>query len=189
MATHTPVLIDELYGELILPEGDSRWVVIHTKPRCEKKLAEYARQNEITYYLPQFTASRIYQRRKVNSANVMFPGYLFVILDIPQRQTLSISGYVVSFIKVVDQRELLDDLLNLNKSKTKKADVLPGFWLSKGLEVEITAGAFKGTKGVVESHEKLSEVHLQVKMLHQAVLVKINPKDVKVLGEFEIVEV
>ncbi|MDD4310312.1 MAG: hypothetical protein PHO32_08030, partial [Candidatus Cloacimonetes bacterium] len=73
MATHKPVLIEELFGELILPQGDSRWMVIHTKPRCEKKLAEYAKQNSITYYLPQFTKSRIYQRRKVDFASVMFP--------------------------------------------------------------------------------------------------------------------
>ncbi|MDD4308857.1 MAG: transcription termination/antitermination NusG family protein, partial [Candidatus Cloacimonetes bacterium] len=175
-------------GELILPQGDSRWMVIHTKPRCEKKLAEYAKQNSITYYLPQFTKSRIYQRRKVEFASVMFPGYVFVIVDHFQKQTLSISGYAVGFIKVNAQQELLEELQNLNRGAAKKADMKPGFWLEKGLEVLIMAGPLKGMKGYVESHSKLSEVHLQVNMLHQAVLVKIDPKDVKVLGEFVIVE-
>lgn len=188
MATHTPVLIDELFGELKLPEGDFRWVVVHTKPRCEKKLATYAMQNSISYYLPQFTATRIYQRRKVTLASVMFPGYLFVVIDIPQRQTLSLSGMVVGYVKVTAQEELLRDLINLNRGKDKKADIQAGHWLSKGLEVEITTGGLKGMIGVVESHDKLAEVHLQVNMLHQAVLVKIDPAHVKVLGEFEIVE-
>ncbi len=188
MSTHTPVLIDELFGELKLPEGDSRWVVIHTKPRCEKKLATYAKQNNISYYLPQFTATRIYQRRKVNFANVMFPGYLFVVMHLLQKPVLSLSGYVVGYIKVIDQNELLRDLTNLNRGSARNADIKAGLWLAKGLEVEITDGAFKGTKGVVESHDKLSEVHLQVNMLHQCVIVKIDPKHVKVLGEFEIVE-
>ncbi|PKN73155.1 MAG: hypothetical protein CVU50_03905 [Candidatus Cloacimonetes bacterium HGW-Cloacimonetes-3] len=188
MATHTPVLIDELFGELILPTGEFRWAVVHTKPRCEKKLATYAKQNGISYYLPQFTATRIYQRRKINFANVMFPGYLFVVISLSQRQILTLSGYVVSYIKVIDQNELLHDLINLNRGSAKKEDLKAGLWLSKGLEVEITGGAFKGTKGVVESHDKLSEVHLQVNMLHQSVIIKIDPKHVKVLGEFEIVE-
>jgi len=109
-------------------------------------------------------------------------------MNIFQKPTLSISGYVVGYIKVTDQNELLDDLRNLNRGKDKKADVKAGFWLSKGLEVEITDGAFKGTKGVVESHEKLTEVHLQVNMLHQSVIVRIDPKQIKVLGEFEILE-
>lgn len=188
MATHKPVLIDELFGELIMPEGDKKWTVIHTKPRCEKKLAEYARLNGITYYLPQFTKSRIYQRRKVEFASVMFPGYIFVVLDVFTKDTIKISGYAANFIKVNGQQELLNDLTNLNRGAAKKADMSPGLWLDKGLEVLITAGPLKGMTGMVESHSKMAEVHLQVNVLRQAVLVKIDPKDLKVLGEFEIVE-
>ncbi len=51
MATHTPVLIDELFGVLEPAPAGQRWEVIHTKPRCEKKLAEYARRNG-SYYQP-----------------------------------------------------------------------------------------------------------------------------------------
>lgn len=188
MATHKPVLIDELFGELVLPQGDSRWMVIHTKPRCEKKLADYARQNGISYYLPQFTKSRIYQRRKVEFASVMFPGYVFTIVNHSQQQTIAISGLAVSFIRVPAQEELLRELQNLNRGAAKKAEMKPGLWLDKGLEVLITAGPLKGMKGFVENHNKLSEVHLHVSILHQAVLVKIDPQDLKVLGEFEIVE-
>lgn len=188
MATHKPVLIDELFGELVLPQGDARWMVVHTKPRCEKKLAEYAKTNGISYYLPQFTKSRIYQRRKVEFASVMFPGYVFVVADHSQKQILTISGYTVGFIKVTAQNELLSELQNLNRGAAKKADIKPGFWLSKGLEVLITAGPMKGITGFVENHSKLSEVHLQVNILRQAVLVKIDPKNLKVMGEFEILE-
>jgi hypothetical protein len=89
MATHTPVLIDELFGELAPAPDGQRWEVIHTKPRCEKKLAEYARRSGITYYLPQMDSKRVYQRRIVNFTKPMFPSYLFVVLDPRQRQTCS----------------------------------------------------------------------------------------------------
>jgi len=67
-------------------------------------------------------------------------------------------------------------------------DLAPALWLSKGLEVEITEGALKGTRGVVESHDKISEVRLQVEILRQAVLMTVDPKHVRIIGEYEIIE-
>ncbi|MDP2173050.1 MAG: transcription termination/antitermination NusG family protein [Candidatus Cloacimonadaceae bacterium] len=188
MATHVPVIIDEIFGELILPSGEERWVVIHTKPRCEKRLADYARKNSIHYYLPQIESKRVYQKRKVSFMKPMFPGYLFIVLDIFKKHTLTISGYCVGFVKVPDQRELLDELQRLYYSRNKKVDMTNTIWLSKGLEVEIVKGPLKGMTGVVENHQKLDEVRLQVNILRQAVMVKINPAHVKILGEYEIIE-
>lgn len=184
MATHTPVMIDELFGELCLPDEPKVWGVIHTKPRCEKKLALYAQQAGIHYFLPQHTSSKIYQRRKVVSSSVMFNGYLFAILDAEAKETLSITGYVVGYIKVKDQKHLLQELQNLHNARNKLVETLPANWLGKGIEVEITEGALKGMTGVVESHNKISEVHLQVNVLRQAVLVKIDPKYVRTIGEY-----
>lgn len=182
------MIIDEIFGELALPTGEERWVVIHTKPRCEKKLADYARKNSIQYYLPQIESKRVYQKRKVTHTKPMFPGYLFTVIDIPKRQTLTISGLCVGFVKVPDQRELVDELQRLYYSRNKQVDMTNTVWLSKGLEVEIIKGALKGMRGVVENHQKLNEVRLQVNILRQAVMVKIDPAHVKILGEYEIIE-
>lgn len=188
MATHKPVIIDELAAELKLYGGDLRWTVVHTKSRCEKKLAAYAYQNGIPYYLPQFTDKRIYQRRKLTFTNVLFPGYLFVVIDHHGKQILTISGMTAGFIKVQSQQELLDELGSIYSTTTKKVDIKPGLWLDKGLEVIITDGPLKGLRGIVESHNKLSEVRLQVNILRQAVVVSVDPATVKILGEYEIVE-
>lgn len=188
MATHSPVLIDELFGELApAPEGQ-RWEVIHTKPRCEKKLAEYARRNGITYYLPQMDSKRVYQRRVVSFTKPMFPSYLFCVLDSRSRQTLLISGYTVSFIRVHQQEQLLQELRNIKLSRLPEIELQNTIWLSEGLQVEIMQGPLKGVTGVVESHDKLDEVRLQVQILRQAVLAKIDPRNVKILGEYTIVE-
>ncbi len=186
MPTHVPVLIDELFGELKPAEGDERWIVARTKPRCEKKLAEYARNNGITYYLPQMESTRIYQRRQVRFTKPMFPGYLFCVVDAAKKQTLVISGYTASFIRVPLQQELLDELLNLRLSNQPKIELKNALWLSQGLEVEIISGPLKGVRGAVENHEKLEEVRLQVNILRQAVMIRINPSRLKIIGEYVI---
>ncbi len=187
MATHTPVIIDELFGELEPASGEELWAVVHTKPRCEKKLAEYAFRNSITYYLPQMESKRLYQRRLVTTTKPMFPGYLFCVLDAVKKQKLLVSGLTVSFIKVNTQKELLDDLINIQLTRHAKMDMEPIYWLSEGLQVEITKGPLKGLIGVVESHDKIGEVRLQVDILRQAVMIKIDPQDVKIISKYEIV--
>jgi len=189
MATHKPVYVDELYGELELFTDERKWIVGHTKPRCEKKLADYAKQHQITYYLPQYTSKRVYQRRKVDVNKVLFPSYVFAGVDFKGRQELQISGYSVNFLKVNAQKELIDELQAIYYGRQKNVAMEPGLWLEKGLEVEIVNGPLKGIRGVVEDQSKLTEVRLQVNILRQAVLVKVKTEDIKIIGEFEIVEI
>lgn len=188
MSSHKPVIINELLGELIIPPEPQRWIVVHTKPRREKKLADYAAQNLIHYYLPQIKHKRVYQRRKVVTTVPMFSGYIFMILSPYEKQLVASTGLVAYFIFVRHQQELLDDLFYIYGTQQKDLPLQPVMWLSKGLEVEITEGVLKGTKGVVESQDKVSEVRLQVNLLRQAVMVKVNPKHVKIIGEYNIVE-
>ncbi len=183
MATHKAVLVDELFGALVPSEGDRSWEVVHTKPRCEKQIAMYAKSNQITYFLPQILTTKTYQRRKVTSSLVMFPGYIFVLISQEEKLLLNLSGYVVNYLRVYNQDRLLRDLQNLNVSKNKQGEMRSGERLVKGYKVEITHGSLKGMHGVVTSHEKISDVHIQVDMLQQAVIVRIDPQHVKVIEE------
>ncbi|HOH46720.1 MAG TPA: hypothetical protein PLX59_02690, partial [Candidatus Cloacimonadota bacterium] len=64
MATHKPVTIDELFGELEQRQAEL-WYVIHTKPRQEKKLAGFCQTEDMWYYLPQMPKEHLYNHRKV----------------------------------------------------------------------------------------------------------------------------
>lgn len=189
MATHKPVIINELLGELeVSPDPDFRWVIIHTKPRREKKLAEYLTKLNIGYYLPQIRRKRVYKRHKVVTLLPMFPSYVFALTRALDRERIAISGYVVRFIRVNLQEQLINELKAICFINKKEAPLSPTLWLSKGLEVEITEGAFAGTRGIVESHEKVGEVRLQIEVLRQAVMLKIDPRSIKIIGEYQVVD-
>jgi len=164
------------------------WYVIKAKARCEKKLAEYALSNKLRYYFPQMETEHRYQYRKVTFTKPMFPGYVFSCLNPKGREALAICGYAAHFIQVKFQKELLSELNNIYLGTKKKAVMSNAIWMDKGLEVEIISGPLKGMQGIVENHSKLSEVRLQVNILQQAVTVKVNPKDVKIIGDFVLVD-
>lgn len=184
MATHKPVFADELFGDLELSSSGEKWSVIHTKPQCEKKLAKYLTKEGITYYLPQMDSTRVYQYRKITFTKPMFPGYVFARFNFSQKTTILLSGCVVNFLKVPNEKELLDELKQIRAGRTLRAELKEGTWLEKGWKVEIVGGPLQGLHGVVESQSKLSEITLQVNVLHQAVTVRVEPSQVRLLSEF-----
>lgn len=184
MATHKPVHVDELFGELTLSEGTAKWYVVHTKPQCEKKLVDYLKHNRIWYYLALYDSERVYQHRKVLFTKPLFPGYVFVRCELLDRFIVLNCGFVVRFIKVSNQQELLDDLNWIYQGRLKQAEFVQAEWLEQGWQVEIINGPMKGMMGVVESQSKLSEVTLQVNILRQSVKVKVNPADVRIMYEY-----
>lgn len=183
---NAPVIIDDLFGELIIPELPKRWVVIHTRPRQEKKLASYCKRYGIHYYLPLQEKQRVYNRKRVTTQLPIFPGYLFTILGHTEKEAIKLSGSVANFIAVEYQQELMGDLAAIFQvGGDKEVEIEQTNWLAKGLIVRLIDGPFKGMRAVVESQNKLDEVRLQISMLRQAMSISYNPAFVKIIGEFE----
>ena len=181
MATNKPVEIDELFGDLNPGEGDLQWFVVHTKPRCEKKLAVYSLQYEINYYLPLIDSVRVYENRKVKFTKPMFPGYVFVKCNPEEKRQLTITGYVAYWLPVQNQMELVNDLQQIHSGRELGVEFTRAEFLEKGTKVEITKGPFAGLIGYVEDQKDVKEVILQVTMLHQAVSVSARADQIKVI--------
>ena len=181
MATNKPVEIDELFGNLDPAEGDLKWFVVHSKPRCEKKLAIYSLQYEINYYLPLIDSVRVYKNRKVKFTKPMFPGYVFVKCDQEGKRQITITGYVAYWLPVQNQIELVNDLQQIHSGRELGVEFTRAEFLEKGTKVEITKGPFAGLIGYVEDQKDVKEVILQVTMLHQAVSVSARADQIKVI--------
>ncbi|MDY6915360.1 MAG: transcription termination/antitermination NusG family protein [Candidatus Cloacimonadota bacterium] len=181
MATHKPVEIEELYGSLNIVEPKNRWYVIHSKPRCEKKLAEFAQKYKICYYLPLRESTRHYKYRKIIFTKPLFPSYVFIKCNFDQKEFLYRSGCIVKILEVIDQKEFIEDLKQIYKGKEKGAELKPSQYLANGQKVKIVKGPFIGLTGVVKKHRIVKEVILQVNMLRQGVSVQVEPDQVKIL--------
>ena len=172
--------IQELFGELEASNGE-KWFVVYTKPRQEKKLAEYALKENITYYLPLQESIRLYKYRKKVFYKPLFSGYLFVRCDFEKRRTLTISGHIVTFLNVINENELIDDLKQIYLGIEKGADLEIHDYPETGTEVEITSGPFSGLRGIVENKGEKNLVILHIHLLKKAVSVKVKSKNIKLL--------
>jgi len=153
------------------------WNVLHVKPRCEKKMAEYCRYYGVEYYLPLRQETKVYQRRKVAVEKPVFPGYVFVGLlpaerEIPaQRETVVKCGSLVRIIEVRDQARFLHEISQVRQALTIDSTLGASSSIVKGKPVRILSGPFQGLEGVVSSVHGVTRVVLNVDMIGQSVRV------------------
>ena len=78
----------ELLNDHLTPPPDSLWYVAHTRPRCEKKLAQHCRRENIRATLPLYRVVHRYHGKTRKTAafqKPLFPGYVFLQLNPEQR--------------------------------------------------------------------------------------------------------
>lgn len=115
-----------------------KWYVVYTRPRWEKKVAEYLATAEIEYYCPLHKVSRQWSDRIKVIQEPLFKGYVFVyILETEKAAVKKING-ILNFVNwlgkpaVVQEEEILNIKRFLNdfeevtviSDKIKKKDLV-----------------------------------------------------------------
>lgn len=160
--------------ELVVYPEPHRWVVVHARPRCEKKLAEAARQNGIRAYLPIYVRTHRYGGRTRRFSSPLFTGYLFCCGDLMQQQWLRQNHHAANVLAVFDQERLVDQLRRVRAAVESGllVEVMP--FLEAGRPVRIAAGPMRGSEGVVVRIHGTDRVLLSVDIIQQAVVVEVD---------------
>ena len=144
-----------IYPEHLLDEaapaggGDSRWRLLHTKPRAEKALARQLARRGMAFFLPLYERRLRYRKRVVVSHLPLFPGYLFLHGEHDGRLEALRTDRVVRAIDVVDQQKLHTELRQVQQLISSGVAIAPEERLKPGMLVEITSGPLKGLDGKV----------------------------------------
>lgn len=153
---------------------DLTWRVVHTRPRCEKKLAQYAETHGVVHYLPLRRETRIYQRRKVTFDYPLFSGYLFAACTPDSLTTLLKSHQVVRTLEVIDQARLIFELDQIRRALTVDPTLGAHRMVQPGQTVRVKSGPFQGVEGRVVTVQGRTRVMLSVEMIGQAVMVDVG---------------
>ena len=150
------------------------WTVLHVRPRCEKKVAEYCVRHKVPSYLPLRSETKIYQRRKVTVAKPVFPSYVFAEFERPNREVVLKSGNIVRIIEVVDQERFVLELDQVRKALDVDPTLGATAAFTRGKRVRILDGPFRGLEGVVETVRGGTRVILNVEAIGQGVPVDVD---------------
>jgi len=154
--------------------SELRWFVAHTKPRREKKLAEYCRRQNLAATLPCYNSAHKYRGKTIVFRKPLFPGYVFLQLESRQKDSVRQNDHVARLLEVFDQetfeRQLRDILLALETDLEVR--LAPS--IGKGMRVRIKSGPLQGLEGFVERRQGLTTVLLRLDFINRAAAVKID---------------
>lgn len=153
------------------------WVVVRTRPRCEKAVERFCRTERIETFLPLLHRTHRYGGRVRTFSSPLFPGYVFALLRPERLDQLRGQANVARLLRTDDQAGLARQIGSIRQALTTNevVEVLP--YLTEGRTVVVTSGPMKGVEGVVVRLKNKSRVIVNVEMIQQAVAFEFASQD------------
>ncbi len=177
-----PPTAGETCGEALPgnPDGLRRWLVLHVKPRTEKKVMQRLSRCRGFHYLPTYVKVTKVQRRKVRRELPLFPGYVFVHLSHVECAEIFRSNLVVRTIPDPFPRETIHQLRQIFHVSRVAPEIRPLQQLFKeGERVVVKYGPLRGTVGYVRRDEGRATLCINVDILGSSVAVSVSPCDLE----------
>lgn len=157
------------------------WWVAHTKPRCEKKLADFCEREGFVHNLPLYKSVRKYRGKTVTFHKPLFPGYVFLRLAEQQPRQVYQSDYVANMLTVVQQDVFEAQLGDILKAIDTEYEVFLAPHITAGSRVKIKSGPLRGMEGLVETRSGQTLVFLRLDFISQAAGVKMEAAELELL--------
>ncbi len=156
------------------PTGDSEWIVLHARPRCEKRILEVCQQQGAVGYLPVRRKTHKYGGRVREFTSPLFSGYAFALVDPRQKAFLRQNRNVANILDVVDQETLVRQLQQIRVALESGNDIEVLPYLEIGRIVRLAHGPLRGLEGRVTRIKGRSRIVVNVDMIRESVAVEID---------------
>jgi transcription antitermination factor NusG len=168
----------------ISPIGASRnmeWYVVHTWPRHEKSVFGQLRSRQVETFLPLYRPSKRWKNGQIGGQVPLFPGYLFVRIDIQHQLPVLQTSGVARFIGFGPRPAVVsnEEIAALEAAVTNGITVSPHPYLVVGSRVRIIRGPLAGLTGILTRDNQVSRVVLSVDLISRSISVQLDAGDVE----------
>jgi transcription antitermination factor NusG len=150
------------------------WYVAHTRPRSEKKLAEYCVEQRFEHYLPLYRSVKRYRGKRVVFLKPLFPNYLFLRLRLEERAKILQNRHAANLLTPPDQTEFEQQIGAIIQALETEYEVRVLPEIRPGVRVRIKSGPLRGLEAWVESRDKMADVQLRLDFIGQAAVVRME---------------
>lgn len=156
-----------------------QWYAVQTQPSSEDRAVGHLQRQGYDIYLPRYARKRRHARRIDTVASPLFPGYLFVRLDLERMAWRSVDGTrgVIRLVRRGDRPAPLPEgvVERLRDCEDESGLHTPAslMVLAPGTPLRIVGGAFDDHVGVFERMSADSRVVLMLSLLGRTVQVSL----------------
>lgn len=153
-----------------------RWYAVYVRSRHEGRVAKHLDGRSVEFFFPHCKEERIWSDRVVEIDVPLFPGYLFVRIDLQERMRVLESPGVLYLVGASGRPEAMKDveIEQLRMATQKQHDPRPHPLINVGERVVITRGPLEGSKGILVREKNKSRVVLQLDLIQKAMSVELD---------------
>ena len=167
-------------GFAMLPK-EVRWYALYTCSNHEKRVTMELVRRDIEHFLPLYKSARNWRDRTVRLELPLFPGYVFVRLNLLDRfralqapGVVRLVGFGSSPVPLPDSEiEILRSAISLEDNAH------PHPFVGEGRQVRIVRGPFAGLKGTVRRKKNNVNVILSLSLIRRSIAVEVNATDLR----------
>jgi transcription elongation factor/antiterminator RfaH len=158
--------------------GNQRWFLVHTLSKSEQRAEWHLGAQGFRTYLPQIKKTIRHARKLRTIRAPVFPGYLFIVLDLERDRWLSVRS-TVGVARLFTQQDgrpvpvpvgIVESLIEQSDGNVARLDAS----LVKGQQVRILSGPFADFVGTLERLDGAGRVQVLLQMMGTAVPVALN---------------
>jgi transcription antitermination factor NusG len=181
----TTVLLPEDLGQTTKTAEFRQWFAVYTTSCHEKRVAEHCRVRDIEYFLPVYHSARRWKNGStVSLARPLFPGYVFVRLNLTHRvRVLELPG-VVSIVGTARHPAALPDAdIEALRNGIHLLNAQPHPYLKVGDRAKIRNGPLAGMVGVLVRKKNSLRVVLTLELIMKSISVEIDKQDLEIADQ------
>lgn len=159
----------------------AKWYALYTAPRHEKFVADQMDRQDIPCFLPLYRSVRRWKDRRKELAMVLFPGYVFVQMELQNRlRVLNLPG-AVRLVGFNGQPAALpmEDIENLRTRLSGATNLEPHPYLNAGRRVRVHSGPLQGLEGIIVRTKERCRIVLTINLIMRSVAVEVDDGDVE----------
>jgi transcription antitermination factor NusG len=161
-------------------QNPARWYVAHVRSRHEKHVKRQLEERQINHFLPLYCSVRRWKDRRKELEMVLFPGYIFVHLDLRDRlRVLRIPG-LVRFVGCNIQPAALPDgeIEALRRGFVQGINAQPHPFLRAGRRVRVRYGPLAGAEGILLRRKDRIRVVISIDLIMRSIVVELDEADI-----------
>lgn len=159
----------------------SHWYAAYTLANHEKRVMEQFTERSVEHFLPLYESVRSWKDRRVKLQLPLFPGYVFVRLELRDRLRVLQVPSVVRLVGFNGHPAVLPDkeIEALRTSVAMQLRAEPHPYLTVGRRVRIKSGPLAGVEGILVRKKSVFRVVLSVDFILRSAAVEVDASDIE----------
>jgi transcription antitermination factor NusG len=160
-----------------------RWYAVSVRPRHEKRVTSHLACQGLKCFLPLYRSVRRWKDRRKELDMALFPGYVFVNVNVRNRLCVLRAPGVLRFVTFQGQPAALPDseIHSLESGVAAGVRPRPHPYLRQGKRVRVKRGPLVDAEGIMIRRKEGFRLVLSIDLIMRSVMLEVDEADVEPL--------